>query len=75
MKEELRAAGDETENTEEALLDPNGDDKHAVAFTRVMLVRAYKSFWTEWISLGGDLAQLQADLDEFFEVLSAKSMN
>jgi hypothetical protein len=38
-----------------------------------MLVRAYKSFWTEWISLDGDLEQLRADLDEFYEVLSAQS--
>ena len=37
-----------------------------------MLVRAYKSFWTEWISLGDDLDQLEADLDEFIEALSAK---
>ena len=59
-----------TETEEDAITEE--DSKRSVAFTRVMLVRAYKSFWTEWISLGDDLDQLRADLDEFYEVLSAK---
>ena len=62
---------DMPETEDEAPVSAEEDDKRSVAFTRVMLVRAYKSFWTEWISLGGDLEQLKADLDEFFEVLSA----
>ena len=61
-----------TENQEEEAPSTEEDDKRSVAFTRVMLVRAYKSFWTEWISLGGDLEQLRADLDEFYEVLSSQ---
>ena len=78
-QEELRAESemrdmlDMTEVTEDAPVSAEEDDKRSVAFTRVMLVRAYKSFWTEWISLGGDLEQLKADLDEFFEVLSARN--
>ena len=78
-QEELRAESemrdmlDMTEVTEDAPVSAEEDDKRSVAFTRVMLVRAYKSFWTEWVSLGGDLEQLRADLDEFFEVLSSKS--
>ncbi len=48
------------------------EDKRSVAFTRVMLVRVYKSFWTEWVNLVDDLDQLQADLDEFFEVFANK---
>ena len=70
---EIRSMLDITETTEEAIPTPEDDDKRSVAFTRVMLVRTYKSFWTEWVSLGGDLEQLRADLDEFFEVLSSKS--
>lgn len=46
--------------------------KHTVAFTGVMLVRAYKSFWTEWISLGDDLDRMEADLDEFLVALEEK---
>ena len=65
---------EETEQliNDETLRNSEDENKRAVAFTLVMLVRAYKSFWTEWISLGDDLDQLEADLDEFIEALSAK---
>ena len=46
--------------------------KRSVAFTEVMLVRAYKSFWTEWVCLGDTTAQLEADLDEFLDVLTQR---
>ena len=72
LESEMRDMLNMTESEEESPVRTDEDDKHSVAFTRVMLVRAYKSFWTEWISIGGDLEQLKADLDEFFEVLSAK---
>ena len=68
---EIRDMLNITETEEDATTED--DDKRSVAFTRVMLVRAYKSFWTEWVSLGGDLEQLKADLDEFFEVLASKN--
>lgn len=70
LESENRALIDATEDTDPS--DEEKEDKRSVAFTRVMLVRAYKSFWTEWISLTDDLTQLQTDLDEFFEVLSQK---
>lgn len=72
LESEMRDMLNMTETEEEAPVRTDEDDKRSVAFTRVMLVRAYKSFWTEWISIGGDLEQLKADLDEFFEVLSAQ---
>lgn len=73
----LIAAAESTEEAEqlqndEILRNAEEENKRSVAFTNVMLVRAYKSFWTEWISLGGDLEQLKADLDEFFEALANK---
>lgn len=46
--------------------------KRSVAFTEVMLVRAYKSFWTEWVCLGDTTVQLEADLDEFLDVLTQR---
>ena len=66
--------GQETEqlNNDETLRLAEDEEKRSVAFTRVMLVRSYKSFWTEWVSLGEDLGQLEADLDEFLEVLTQK---
>ena len=56
----------------EALRASEDTSKHTVAFTGVMLVRAYKSFWTEWICLGDDLDRLEADLDEFLDALDQK---
>ena len=70
---EIRDMLNITETEEDTTATNEEDDKRSVAFTRVMLVRTYKSFWTEWVSLGGDLEQLKADLDEFFEVLSSKA--
>ena len=69
---EIRGMLNITETEEDTTATTEEDNKRSVAFTRVMLVRAYKSFWTEWVSLGGDLDQLNADLDEFYDVLSAK---
>ena len=57
---------------DETLRRGEDENKRSVAFTRVMLVRAYKSFWTEWISIGDNLEQLEADLQEFLEVLTQK---
>lgn len=39
--------------------------KRAVAFTEIMLVRAYRSFWTDWFSIGDGFDDIRADLDEF----------
>ena len=57
---------------DETLRSSEAESKRSVAFTRVMLVRAYKAFWTEWICLGDDLEQLNADLDEFLEALTER---
>ena len=59
-------------NNDETLRDAENEEKRSVAFTRVMLVRSYKSFWTEWVSLGEDIDQLESDLDEFLEALMQK---
>ena len=57
---------------DEALRKREEESKRSVAFTCAMLVRTYKSFWTEWVSLGDDLNRLEADLDEFLEILEQK---
>jgi len=57
---------------DEILRNAENEEKRAVAFTRVMLVRSYKSFWTEWVSLGENIDQLEADLDEFLSALIQK---
>lgn len=68
---ENEAEAEQLEN-DEKLRVSDAELKRSVAFTEVMLVRAYKSFWTEWICLGDSTAQLEADLDEFIDVLTQR---
>ena len=80
MEQEIREALDtctdplEAEQIadDETLRNGEDENKRSVAVTQVMLVRVYKSFWTEWVSLGEDLEQLNDDLDEFLRVLMQK---
>ena len=73
-EEELAENEAEIEQLEndEKLRISDAELKRSVAFTEVMLVRAYKSFWTEWVCLGDSTKQLEADLDEFIEVLTQR---
>ena len=75
----IEACEDATEaeqlQNDETLRNSETESKRSVAFTRVMLVRAYKAFWTEWICLGDDLDQLDADLNEFLEALTERQAN
>lgn len=59
-------------SNDETLRNAENEEKRSVAFTRVMLVRSYKSFWTEWVNLGEDIGQLESDLDEFLATLIQK---
>lgn len=43
-----------------------------MAFTEIMLVRVYKSFWVEFVNIGDDMRDLENDLAEFLSVLKAK---
>jgi hypothetical protein len=68
---ENEAEIEQLENDEKLRIS-DAELKRSVAFTEVMLVRAYKSFWTEWVCLGNSTKQLEADLDEFIEVLTQR---
>ena len=57
---------------DEKLRVSDAELKRSVAFTEVMLVRAYKSFWTEWICIGDGTKQLEEDLQEFYAVLEKR---
>lgn len=61
----------ETEQLEndETLRVSESELKRSVAFTEVMLVRTYKSFWTEWVSICDGLDELENDLREFLASL------
>ena len=57
---------------EEVLRYADDANKRTIAFTEVMLARTYKSFWTEWVSLGEGTHELEKDLAEFYTKLRAK---
>ncbi len=57
---------------EEELRVADDANKRLIAFTEVMLVRTYKSFWTEWVSLGEGTHELENDLAEFYDKLQKK---
>ncbi len=68
---ETEEEAEQLEN-DEKLRVSDAELKRSVAFTEVMLVRAYKSFWTEWICIGDGTKQLEDDLQEFYDVLEQK---
>ena len=78
---EPSATGSETEDDAEqekadrTLRIADEELKRSVAFTQVMLIRVYKTFWIEKISKTDSMDQLKEDLDEFYARLSEKSSN
>ena len=65
---------DQIQNEEELRVADDAN-KRLTAFTEVMLVRTYKSFWVEWVSLGEGTHEPENDLAEFYEKLKAKIAN
>lgn len=64
----------EEETAEEETLR-NAEEKleRTVAFTELMLVRTYKSFWVEWVSISDSTDVVREDLSEFLTVLREKA--
>ncbi len=62
---------DEAEAEREALTAQAERDR-TVAYTEIMIIRIYKSFWTEKVTFCDDLSTLEADFEEFAEKLREK---
>ena len=65
---------DENETEEEAKIErealkAQAERDRTVAYTEVMIIRIYKSFWTEKVTFCDDLSTLEADFEEFAEKL------
>ncbi len=75
----LEAAETEEEvqaiENEETLRVAEDANRRLIAFTELMLARTYKSFWTEWVSLGDGIREIEADLDDFYARLKEKHEN
>lgn len=65
------SAEDEQAEADKTLAQSEDELRRSVAFTNVMMIRTYKTFWVEKLIIGDDCEQtLRADLDEFFDHLS-----
>lgn len=65
----------ETEEEAEAereALTAQAERDRTVAYTEIMMIRIYKSFWTEKVTFCDDLSPLEADFEEFAEKLREK---
>ncbi|MBR6050145.1 MAG: hypothetical protein IKP68_02955 [Clostridia bacterium] len=66
----------ETEEEAEAereALTAQAERDRTVAYTEIMIIRIYKSFWTEKVTFCDDLSTLEADFEEFAEKLREKN--
>lgn len=65
----------ETEEEVEAerdALEAQEERDRTVAYTEIMIIRIYKSFWTEKVTFCDDVSPLDADFNEFAEKLREK---
>jgi len=68
---------DEGESEEEVeaereALEAQDERDRTVAYTEIMIIRIYKSFWTEKVTFCDDVSALEADFEEFAEKLREK---
>lgn len=49
----------------EGALRAQAEREREIAYTEIMILRIYKTFWVERVSFGGDVETLEADLEEF----------
>ena len=63
----------ELRENEKTLEKAKREMERSVAFTSMMFVRVYKTFWIEKVSIETNTDEIKADLQEFFDVLEAKA--
>lgn len=73
----LDADGDDESDSEQRKNDimlarSKRELERSVAFTTLFLVRVYKTFWHETVSISDNAEEIEKDLSEFFEKLSEK---
>ncbi len=73
--EELDEEERELRENERTLENAKREQERNVAFTTMMLVRVYKTFWKETVSISENADAIRADMEEFYSVLLEKSQN
>lgn len=62
---EIDAANDSDEELEKKSIAAQRELERTIAYTETMILRIYKTFWSERVSLGDDTSIIEADLNEF----------
>ncbi len=65
----------ELRENERTLERAKREQARSVAFTTMMLVRVYKTFWKETVSISENADEIRADMEEFYSVLSEKAQS
>ena len=60
----------EQERADAILADAEDKLNRSVAYTQLMLIRIYKAFWIEKVSICENTDELKNDLDEFYNKLA-----
>ena len=63
---------EEEAEAERAALEAQAESERTVAYTEIMIIRIYNSFWTEKVTVCDDVSPLEADFEEFAEKLREK---
>ena len=63
---------EEEAEAERAALEAQDERDRTVAYTEIMIMRIYKSFWTEKVTFCTDVSPLEADFAEFAEKLKER---
>ena len=78
IDEESITVDDEGATEDELKLEREGliakaEDEKIIAYTEFMMVRIYKSFWIEHVSISDNASTVEADLEEFAQKLREKA--
>lgn len=65
----------ELRENERTLEKAKREQARSVAFTTMLLVRVYKTFWKETVSISESAEEIRADMEEFHSVLFEKAQN
>lgn len=74
LEQEVEESSEEIRG-DESFEETKAKPDDALAFTDVMVLRVYKSFFTEFVSLLDDFEQLKLDLEEFYNHFLSESEN
>lgn len=64
--------GEEIDEDYANAIEAEKEQERIVAYTELMIIRIYKVFWSEKLSMCNDYEEMTADLDEFYNELASR---